>query len=447
MNKNFKRILTVGLAAGLLVSSLAGCSSDTADETASDSSDSDSSTTSSAYDTYEGDVCEEILGLPAETVIGTVDGEDLTMLDLAYWLTYDTNILAYYYYGSLDSISWDDEYSDDMTMADYVKEDALTIAVNYKLIDLKCQELGLELTEDQEEYVDELMDDYVVSFGEALWDEAVEDGTIDEDDYDDDEKDAWIQEAGEADLINEAAIYVTTVDYLRYMNEIYQMYSNLEDYYFGEGGEYEPTEEDLEQYIEDEGYVASQSILFMTLEDEDGESVDFSDMDDDQKAELKAEAQAALDDILSSDDPDTTFGEYQEERSDDTGATTAGATYTFQDGDMIDEYYDAVVALEEGEMCAELVESEDYGYFIIKRCAVEADDVPTLYADYGYTIEYLYINDSFGTMLNTWNSEAEVETNDLYDDIDLESFSANLLELEETLYPSDDEEEDEEEEE
>ena len=50
-------------------------------------------------------------------------------------------------------------------------------------------------------------------------------------------------------------------------------------------------------------------------------------------------------------------------------------------------------------------------------------------------------------MLNNWKSEAEIETNELYDDIDMESFSANLLELEETLYPSDDEEEDEEEEE
>ena len=437
MKNKLKRILAFGLSAALLVSGLAACSS------GSDASADTEETEAAVSGTYDGDVCEEIFGLSADTVIATVDGEDLTLLNIAYWLTYDTNILAYYYYGSLDTIEWDDAYSDDMTMAEYVMEDALAIAVNYKLIDMKAEELGLELSDEQVAEVDEIMQEYVETFGETLWDEAVSDGTIDEDDYDDEAKEAWIQAAGEADLINEAAIYVTTVDYLRYMNEIYELYSNIQDYYFGEGGEYEPTDEDIAQYIEDEGYVCAQSILFMTIEDEDGNTVDYADMDDDQKAQLKEEAQAALDDILSSDDPDETFNSYQE-ASDDTGSNTAGSTYTFQDGDMVDEYYEAVIELEEGETAAELVESESYGYFIVKRCTVEADSVPVYYSSYGYTtytIEYLYINDSFGNMISAWNSDAEVVTTDVFDEIDMDSFSANLLALEEELYPSETEDE------
>ncbi len=440
--KEMKRFLAAGLSVGLLVSSLAGCGNSSSSTSGTSESESTGTSNESAYTaagyTYDGDVCEEIFGLPADTIIGSINGENLTLLELAYWLTYDTNILAYYYYGSLDSITWDDAYSDEMTMEDYVKEDALAIAVNYWLIENKAEELGLELTEEQSAAVDETMQGYVDSFGETLWDNAVSDGTINEDDYDDDAKAEWIQAAGEDDIINEAAIYVTTVDYLRYMNEIYYLYNNIQDYYFAEGGEYEPTDEDVAQYAEDEGYVCAQSILFMSLEDEDGNTVDYADMDDDQKAELKAEAQAALDAILASDDPDATFEEYQVE-SDDTGSNTAGATYTFQDGDMVDEYYEAVTSLEVGDTCAELVESEDYGYFIVKRCAVSSDAIPVYYSSYGYsyTIEYLYINDAFGTMISDWTEDAEIETNELFDDISMSAFSINLLALEEALYPSD----------
>ncbi len=440
MFKMSKRFLATALSAAMLVSCLAGCSS------SGSSADTGSSATESGYSTseyttsglmYTGDVCEEIFGYPADTVVATMNGEDLTLLDISYWLTYDCNILAYYSYGTLDAITWDDAYSDDYTMAEFIKEDVLYVAVNYKLIEVMAAEAGIELTDEQVASVEEIIQSYVESFGADLWDTAVEAGTISEDDFDDDAYAAWVQAAGEDEILNQVAIYVTTVDFLRYMNEIYYYYENLQEYYFGEGGEYAPTEEDIAQYVEDEGYVCSQSILFMNLTDEDGETVAFSDMDDDQKAELLAKAQAALDDILSSDDPVATFESYQEE-SDDTGSNSAGASYTFQEDDMVDEYYEGVLALEVGEIGAELVESSSYGYFIVMRCPVEADAVPVYYATYGYdySIEYLYINSAYTSLVDSWNTNADVVTNSIYDELDLTDFCTNLLALEDILYPT-----------
>ncbi len=448
--KNSKRLLALGLSAAMLLSCLTGCSSSSSDDTTStDTSTTTSTSSTEAYGTSEytasglvftGDVCEEIFGMPADTVIGTLNGEDLTLLDLAYWLTYDANVLAYYYYGTLDAIDWDSSYSDEYTYGEYIKQDALAVAVNYKLLETKALEAGLGLTDEQIAEVDETIQAYIESFGEALWDDAIDAGLIDESDFDDDAYTAWINAAGADDLENEVAIYVTTVAYLRYMSEVYMYYSNLEDYYFGEGGEYYPTDEDIAQYCEDEGYYAAQSILFMSLVDDDGEGYNYSEMDDEQKAKLEAKAQAALEDILSSDDPVATFEAYQEE-SDDTGSNSAGASYTFQDGDMVDEYYEAVASLEIGEISAELVVSDSYGYFIVMRVAVPADSVPVYYSNYGYSysVSYLYTNSAFTTLISQWTDDSEIVTNEVFDSLDMTTFCTNLLALEDVLYPSSDE--------
>jgi hypothetical protein len=418
-----KRMLAVGASAALLLGSLAGCSGSTTDQ-----ADSDAVTVE--------DACMEIFGLPGDTVVATINGQDLLLSEYSYWLSYDANMLGYYYYGSLDAISWDDTYTDDQTVADFVKQDALSIAVNYMVLEQQAKELGLELTDEQQASVDSTMDSYVTSFGTTLWDAAVEDGTVVEDDYDDEAKAAWIQEQGEADLQNEVAIYGTTVDYLRYMAEIYQYYTAIQDSYFSEDT---VTDDTMAGYVEDNSYYCAKSILFMNTTDADGNTVAYADMDDDQKAALKEEAQAALEDILSSEDPDAKFDEYQANRSDDTGSNYEGGYYLFTDGDMVDEYYQAVAALEVGDISAELVESENYGYFIVARLAVDYDDVPIDYSSNGYSLRDLYISESFGNLIDQWNDEADIVTNETFDSLDMASFATNLQALADKLYPSDEE--------
>ncbi len=415
---NLKRILAAGVSAALLLSSLAGCST-------------------GGTESEEGsgviDACMEIYGLPGDTVAATVNGEDLLLSEVSYWLSYDANMLGAYYYGSLDAIGWDDTYDEEQTVADFTKSDALNIAVNYMVLEQKAKEIGVELTGDQVAAVDETMSSYVTSFGQTMWDAAVADGTVVEDDYDEDAKAAWIQENGEADLINEVAVYGTTTDYLRYMAEIYQLYAGIQDYYFPADA---VTDEVMAQYVEDNLYYAAKSVLFMNSTDAEGNTVAYSNMDDDQKAALKAEAQAALDEILASDDPEAALEGYQESRSDDTGSNVAGSSYTFMDGDMVEEYTAAIAALGEGEIGAELVESDNYGYFIVMRLPVDYDSVPVYYSSYSYTLKDLYVSEAFGNMITEWNSSAEVVTADAYANIDMATAITNLIALGEKLYPS-----------
>lgn len=416
---NLKRVFAAGASAALLLSSLAGCSG--------------GGETTPSGDEGIADACQEIYGMSGDTVVATVNGQDLLLNQISYWLSYDANMLGAYYYGSLDAIGWEDAYTEEQTVAEFVKDDALNVAVNYMVLEQKAKELGIELTEEQTAAVEETMNSYVTSFGQTMWDNAVADGTVVEDDYDEDAKAAWIQENGEADMVNEVAVYGTTSEYLRYMAEIYQLYAGIQDYYFPADS---VTDEVMAQYVKDNQVYAAKSVLFMNTTDAEGNTVAFTDMDDNQKADLKAEAQAALDDILAAEDPEAKLEEYQANRSDDTGSATAGASYTFMDGDMVDEYTAGVAALEEGQIGAELIESADYGYFIVMRLPVDYDSVPISYSSYNYTLKDLYVSQSFGDMITEWNETAEVEPKDVYTNLDMTSFSTNLAALGEKLYPS-----------
>lgn len=413
---NLKRVLAAGMSAALLLSGLAGCSGGAKTE-----------------ENGVKDACQEIYGLPGDTVVATINGQDLLLSQISYWLAYDANMLGAYYYGSLDAIGWDDSYTEEQTVAEFVKEDAMNIAVNYMVIEQKAKELGIELTEDQTAAVEETMNSYVTSFGQTMWDNAVAEGTVVEADFDEDAKNAWIQENGAADMENEVAVYGTTVDYLRYMAEIYQLYAGIQDYYFPA----DSVDDDvMAQYVKDNLYYCSKSVLFQNTTDAEGNTVAFSSMDDDQKAALKAEAQAALDEILAAENPEAKLEEYQESRNDDPGSATAGASYTFMDGDMVEEYTSAVAALEEGQIGAELVESSTYGYFIVMRLPVDYNSVPISYSGYNYTLKDLYVSETFGNMITEWNETAEIEIKDAYTNIDMAAFAANLAALGEKLYPT-----------
>ena len=414
---NVKRVCAAGVSAVLLLSGLAGCSGGS----------------QPAEETGVKDACQEIYGLPGDTVVATVNGQDLLLSQISYWLAYNANMLGAYYYGSLDAINWDDPYTEEQTVAEFVKEDALNVAVNYMVLEQKSKELGIDPTEEQTAAVDETMNSYITSFGQTMWDNAVADGTVVEADYDEDAKNAWIQENGAADMENEVAVYGTTTDYLRYMAEVYQLYADIQDYYFPADS---VTDEVMAQYVKDNLVYSAKSVLFQNTTDAEGNTVAYKDMDDDQKAALKAEAQAALDEILAAEDPEAKLEEYQESRNDDPGSASAGAFYTFMDGDMVDEYTTGVAALEEGQIGAQLVESPDFGYFIVMRLPVDYDSVPIAYSSYNYSLKDLYVSQSFGDMITEWNESAEVVTKDDYTNMDMASFAANLAALGEKLYPT-----------
>jgi hypothetical protein len=368
--------------------------------------------------------------------MATVNGEDITALDLGYWLSYDINMVTYYYGSDVDWTTYYDEDAGE-TYADWAKEDALNIAVSYALLRQQAEEVGVELSEDDVAAIDETMASYATSFGENLWDEAVSDGTVVEDDYTDEEKEAWIAEQGQVEFENQLALYCADEDQLRNLNEVTTLYNSLDDYYYGDNGVALPTDEELAAYVEDEGYLASRSILFSTITDEDGNDVAFADMTDEQKATLKAEAQAALDEILASDDPTAAFLDKMVNDNDDPGLTEETDCYVYPAGTMVTEYEDAVSALEENAIGTELVESEDYGYFLVMRLPLDYD---TTVNGSSYSIRELYCANGFTDMLDKWNEEAEITTTEAFENLDVSTVYANLTALNEALYPTETEE-------
>ncbi len=95
---------------------------------------------------------------------------------------------------------------------------------------------------------------------------------------------------------------------------------------------------------------------------------DGSAMNDDEKAALKAEAEAVLTRARNGED----FATLAKENSDDSSASNGGKYVMYNNGTTVASYVDAVLALSEGEITSTLVESE-YGYHIIKLNAINAN--------------------------------------------------------------------------
>lgn len=96
-------------------------------------------------------------------------------------------------------------------------------------------------------------------------------------------------------------------------------------------------------------------ILFKTIDDSS------SEISDEEKAAKKAKAEEILSRALAGED----FATLAKENSEDSTASDGGVFVMYMDGNTVTEYSDAVAKLNEGEVCATLVES-DYGYHIIK---------------------------------------------------------------------------------
>ena len=134
----------------------------------------------------------------------------------------------------------------------------------------------------------------------------------------------------------------------------------LKDYYFGENGVNVPSDDELQKYFDD-NYITAKHILILTTNPSTGETTRTDE-------EAKKEAQAVLDRLNNGED----FDALLTEKNEDAGEAQYAKGYTFTEGQMVDEFYNAAKALQEGEVSG-LVKSK-YGYHIIKRCELNQDE-------------------------------------------------------------------------
>lgn len=367
-----KRILAGSLTAALAFSLLTGCDAPALDSSAPDTYEAKVPT--AAQEDVDSYLTDGTISC-ADTVM-TINGTDVPASAYFYWLSYYASYLEYYYQSSGgEDFSLSDQYDEDTTYADYVQEQTENTLISSVVATQKAQEEKVELSEDAQTSLDNM-------------EENADPNTL--------------------------LYYATDLDGLKFTFTNYSYSDALQTALFEKGGKYYANKETLQDYYDDNVFGAKH-ILIQT-----------SGMSDEEKAEAKKTIQGYLDKILASDDQASTFDQYMNEHSEDSGLAQYPDGYTFMSGDMVSEFEDAVAALKVGEITPEVVESS-YGYHIIMRIEPDPEEIDD------ETLKERYQEDTYSGLLDEWTQSAEISTSDALEKLDTNAFYDKLSSLQDII--------------
>lgn len=351
-----KRITSLILAAGM-TASLAACSTPAADPT-----DSPAPSEEIVAD-LSRDILDFSAGMKAGDTMLTVNGEPIPADLYLYFLAVNCAYLTQMYQADVSDY------------VDQLKEDSKTVTAYYKLLEMKCQELGCPLTDAQQ-----------TELKETLMAQGQED---------------YEQRKTINGLSDETMEFVYAINYF---------YDNVLNATIGT-----PTDDQLNSYVYQTRHILLKTVdttATPTLQ-EDG-TYTYPALDDATVAEKKALAEDILSQLNASDDPSTLFDELMNEYSEDEGLANSPEGYTATLGQMVSPYEKAALALSFGQVSG-IVESE-YGYHIIIR-----DQVKDLsgYADKWR--EY-----QMGQQVDQWMADADIQTTEALDNLDVADFYAKF---------------------
>ena len=198
---------------------------------------------------------------------------------------------------------------------------------------------------------------------------------------------------------------------------------------YGENGTQRPTDAQVLAYATDELGIAYRvkHILLTTVDtskpltDEDGKQTgEYEPLDEATVAEKRKLAEDILAQLEGSSDPVALFDDLMHQYSEDTGLSSNPDGYDAQEGQMVEPFEKASLALKEGEFSG-IVESA-FGYHIILRLPIIADNYRDDYVTYLMTQDNEKLLDS-----------DPAATNEVYDSMDLKAFYENLTALRNTV--------------
>lgn len=392
-----KKLIALLLALAMMLTMLTGCSdadAPAADETEEPAASEDAAAEESTEDgesadaETEGLVLEEIPqeayddpiayvtdgAIKKDDVVATVDSLDVKA-DLYFnWLStvYLNMAYNYYYYGmELDVNEILDEESGS-TVADYFVNQAAMMAEMYTLVREKAKDAGLDLTDEQKDELAGLSENYTT---ESIM------------------------------------YYITTMDGMKQAYTDSQLVITLREHLYGEGGEQEPTEETLSDYVEANGNYNCRYILQRTDE--------LAEDDTDGRAAKQQQAQDLYDQLMEvhAEELEAKFIELQAEYNDDgnTEEFTFDATSSLVSG-----FREKLAELEDGQIG--LTEETDYGYFVILRLPVDLDSVKDS-----------YIEEAYNTVITEWMDGAEIELSGALIDLDAEACFEKIIALQSVI--------------
>ena len=398
---NMKRFGALALCAALSLSLLAGCKSgdpagSSSDRSSSSSSGSSSQTEEPTLDlTGVTDPYLATAGVTGDTVVAQAGGVDITA---AQWLQWAASYADQYaqYFGS--DLPWDQDDGSG-TMEDAIKEAALQMAQLYALLPGEAAREGVAV------------DDSQLAEDEANLDKMAEDLGGDEmaQHY------LW-------------QIPLTRQSYLD-MRLSAMASGAIQEARYGENGAQRPTDAQVLAYATDELGIAYRvkHILLTTVDtskpltDEDGKYTgEYEPLDEATVAEKRKLAEDILAQLEGSSDPVALFDDLMHQYSEDTGLSSNPDGYDAQEGQMVEPFEKASLALKEGEFSG-IVESA-FGYHIILRLPIIADNYRDDYVTYLMTQDNEKLLDS-----------APAATNEVYDSMDLKAFYEDLTALRNTV--------------
>ena len=388
-----KRLLSLALALALTASLLAGCgggdgSASSADPAGSDPSDSSAAGSDQAETLDLSQITDPYLtasGLAGDTVVARAGDQDITAAQLLYWINYGAELyLVSSGATSVDDLPWDTDLGDGMTFADQMKRSALDAAAFYALLPAVAQKEGLSVTQ---ETLDALEDQRAQMLEQLGNDETALEHYL------------WYQ--------------MLTWDQMSDLSQRGDLHLQLQDLYYGEGSEGYPTDAEVLSYAQDElGVYRAKHILLATKDVETGEALDEA-----AAAAQKEKAEELLSQLRAAEDPIALFDELMNEYSEDPGLAANPDGYTAQKGQMVPEFEQAALALQDGEI-SDVVYSESTGYHIILRLPLDP-------ADYRSQL----VAQLMQTRTDEWLEEYGLETTQAYDQIDSASYWDKVLSL------------------
>ena len=339
-------------------------------------------------------------GSKKEDTVMTVDGVDVSFDEYMYYLnTAASTLISYYQASTGGGVDWDGVciYDKTKTNAEWCINEALYNAAQGCVIMSKGKSMNALPTDEQLKSLEDNISTIRKNYEES------------------DDPDAAF-----ADALNGQGF---TLESFKAVNKINFTLSNIFTSLYGENGE-KLSEEKLQTYIEENGYMTSAHILFRTKEDVEGENGQTTqeELSDSAKAEKKAQAEKLCKELKAIKD-DTQrkekFFEYMKEYSEDPGKESFPNGYCFTEGTMVEEYTDTTRELKNYEV-SDVVES-DFGYHIIMRLPTVSSDVDTA-NQYGYTLGQMASSYDFDEEMKTWDVTDKAKFNSGYKSFDFTQF-------------------------
>lgn len=387
-----KRLISAALCLALALGLMAGCGS---------LEDVDLGVSAAPENTGAGDASSLQLDWDAarakhelDATVLTVDGENADWGEFFYWLYYCyTNYVNDM--GAVTDFSTPYIYDSEMTIGEMLIDAAKNYCVQYHALDVNARKEGVELTKEDEEALQALLESDIKEI-------AGEDGT-------------------EEELF--AALEETYVSRELYelMNRTAALYSRAYNTLYGGTGE-KLTEQEVKDFADEYSFMTAKHILIQTT-DAEGEPIDEA-----AKAEKLAEAEEIYAQLegKSGQELESAFDALMQEKSEDTGLAAFPDGYCFTADDMVTEFSEAVAALEPGQLSG-IVESS-FGYHIILRMPLTAEDRVLQFDSTGtpYTIRAVAAANLYEARLNGWIENAETVWAAEFEDLDLnELFDLN----------------------